>query len=349
MKRINTWILLLLTGILITACSGKDDPKNASGPPKKRILPVYAFVVQPDTLNIDITASGTVLANEEVELHPEASGKVIGIFFQEGEYVDKGKVLIRINDKDLQAQLQKATYQMELARSDESRKKQLLEARGISQEEYEISLNKLHTSQAEIELIRAQLEKTSVTAPFQGRIGLRNISEGAYISPTTAITTLQQTNPVKIEFSIPQKYISMVRPGTMVQMITDKGEEMRATVYATDARIDESMRTIKIRARYPNQGNVLVPGMFVRIKVLNTETVNALIVPGEAIIPVQNGEKVYVVNNGVALPRKVITGYRSEIRVEIREGLMPGDTVITTGILMLRDSAAVRVEKLMNR
>lgn len=348
MDMMYRWVGLIIISGWLVSCSG-GQKKETVAVQKGRPLSVFGYVVQPDTLNIEITSTATVRANEEVELHPEVSGKVTGIFFNEGEYVGKGKLLVKINDQDLQAQLQRAKYAEELAKSDENRKRQLLEARGISKEEYEIALNKLNTARAEIDLINAQIAKTEISAPFSGRMGLRNISEGAYVNPSVAVSTLQQTNPVKIDFSVPQKYIALVDPGTRVICRDDKGQEFGATVYATDARVDESMRSIMVRARYGNESNRLVPGMFLEIKVVSEAKTDALIIPAEALIPVLNGEKVYTALNGVAIPHKVISGYRTETTIEIKSGLSPGDTVLTTGILMLRDSTKVKVEKIVNR
>lgn len=344
--------LVAIPGLMLTivfSCTGGQKKETVTAGTKNRPLSVYGYIVQPDTLNVEITASATVLANEEVELHPEVSGKVTTINFREGEFVQGGKLLVKINDQELQAQLQRAKFQEELAQTDEIRKKQLLEARGISREEYEIALNKLNTTRADIQLILAQIAKTEITAPFSGRIGLRNISEGAYVSPAVMVTTLQQTNPVKIDFSIPQKYISLVIPGTKVRCSDDKGKEFEAVVYATDAKVDEGMRSIRVRARYSNEGNRLTPGMFLEAKVVSEARKDALVIPAEALIPVLNGEKVYTALNGVAIPHKVTSGYRTETKVEIRNGLRPGDTVITTGILMLRDSLKVSVDKVLNR
>jgi membrane fusion protein, multidrug efflux system len=344
----NRWIGLILIAGLLWSCSD-DKKKETTASQKGRPLSVYGYVLEPDTLNIELTATATVLANEEVELHPEVSGKVTKISFSEGEFVPAGKLLVKINDQDLQAELQRAHYVEELAQTDENRKRQLLDARGISREEYEIALNKLNTTQAEIRLIEAQIAKTEITAPFSGRIGLRNISEGAYVSPVTVVTSLQQTSPVKIEFSVPQKYISLVNPGTEVICSDDKKRTFKASVYATDAKVDEGMRAIRVRARYSNEGNRLVPGMFLEAKIVSEARKDALVIPAEALIPVLNGEKVFTVLNGIALPHMVSSGYRTETKVEIRNGLQPGDTVITTGILMLRDSMKVKVDKLINR
>ena len=340
---------LSLVFLLLFSCSGSKQKEGNKGTPKTKILSVLGYVVRPDTFNVEITAAGTILANEAVELHPEASGRVTGIYFAEGEFVAKGKLLVKINDQELQAELQKAQYIENLAQSDENRKRQLLEGRGISQEEYEISQNRLKTAQAEVDLIKAQIAKTEIVAPFAGRIGLRNISEGAYISPTITVTALQQTNPVKIEFSVPQKYITLVQPGAVVTFTDEKGQEFNAAIYATDASIDEGMRSIRVRARNDNAGNKLVPGMFVNVKVRSETSKDAIVIPAEALIPVMDGEKVYTISGGRAIPHKVLSGYRTETRVEIKDGLKQGDTVLTTGILMLRDSSLVRVEKIMNR
>lgn len=345
----KTLLLSALLLGLLTACSSEKSKGTAQGSSKGKPLSVFGYVVQPDTLNIELTATATVLANEEVEIHPEVSGKVTGLYFEEGDQVTEGQLLVKINDQDLQAQLQRARYAEELAQSDENRKKQLLEARGISREEYEISLNKLNTARAEILLIRAQIAKTEIAAPFSGRIGLRNISNGAFVSSSTLVTTLQQTRPVKIEFSVPQKYISLIRPGTPVLCTDDKGATFTATVYALDARVDEGMRSIRVRARYSNEGNRLVPGMFLETKVVTEARKDALVIPAEALIPVLNGEKVFTALNGKAVSHRVTSGYRTETTVEIRNGLQPGDTVITTGILMLKDSINVKVDKVINR
>jgi membrane fusion protein, multidrug efflux system len=340
---------LFIGMLLLFSCSGNKQQDGKQGASKSKALSVIGYVVRPDTFNVEITAAGTVLANESVELHPEVSGRVTGIYFAEGEFVTKGKLLVKINDQELQAELQKARYVENLAQSDENRKRQLLEGRGISQEEYEISQNRLKTTQAEVDLIEAQIAKTEIVAPFQGRIGLRNISEGAYISPTITVTTLQQTNPVKIEFSVPQKYISLVKPGVNISFTDEKGQEFSAAIYATDASIDEGMRSIRVRARYDNSGNKLVPGMFINVRVRSEASKTAIVIPAEALIPVMDGEKVYTCSGGRAIPHSVVSGYRTETKVEISKGLELGDTVITTGILMLRDSSLVRVDKIINR
>jgi|WetSurMetagenome_2_1015567.scaffolds.fasta_scaffold13447_1 membrane fusion protein, multidrug efflux system len=340
---------VFLVFLILLSCSGTNPKEEKQGSARNKPISVIGFVVRPDTFNVEINAAGTILANESVELHPEASGRVTGIYFAEGEFVPKGKLLVKINDQELQAELQKAKFVESLAQSDENRKRQLLEGKGISQEEYEISQNRLKTAQAEVDLIEAQIAKTEVVAPFAGRIGLRNISEGAYISPTIAITALQQTNPVKIEFAVPQKYISLVQPGAEVTFTDEKGQEYRAAIYATDASIDEGMRSIRVRARYDNSGNKLVPGMFVNVKVRSEASKNAIVIPAEALIPIMDGEKVYTSSGGRAISHKVVSGYRTETKVEIRNGLKQGDTVLTTGLLMLRDSSLVKVDKIINR
>lgn len=345
LKVISSSTLVLVVSLLLSACSKSKDAKTntASGPPPTP--KVSSFVLAPTELQSNIDATGTLLANEEVELKPEVSGRIIKIYFQEGSTVSKGQLLVKINDSDLQAQLKKMQLTEQLAAQDEARQRQLLAIKGNTQEEYDISLNKLKSAQADKELLLSQLEKTSIRAPFSGTIGLKNISEGAYVTPATVIASIDQTNPIKIEFSLPEKYSGLIKNGTQIQFsVNNKEAVYKAVVYAVEPKIDMASRTLKIRARAENKNATLFPGTFASISVTLEKINKALVVPTEAIVPNINKQNIFVYKSGFARLMPVETGIRTDSEIQIVNGLQRGDTIITSGILQLRDSIKVELK-----
>jgi membrane fusion protein (multidrug efflux system) len=318
---------------------GKDKDKGAA------ILPVNAIVIQYQEADNKIEVIGTILANEKVDLRSEIGGRVVGIFFKEGTKVRKGDKLVKIFDNDLRAQLRKIKLQQELATSELERKKKLLEIKGISQEEYDIASNQASTLSADVDLIDAQVRKTEIIAPFDGIIGLRFISEGEIVSPATPIATLQQIDPIKIEFDIPEKYGYHVKPGSTISFfITGDEKPHYGNVYATEPLIDVSTRTLKVRAHADNKGLTIRPGSFIKIDLLLEKNQKAMLIPSEAVVPGPQSQKVFVLQNGLAISRIVTTGTRSDRNIEIVKGISINDTVITSGIMQLKDSIQVNVK-----
>jgi membrane fusion protein, multidrug efflux system len=345
LKGIGSFTTVLFAALILSACSKDKDAKTntASGPPPAPKVSSFALV--PKELQSHVDATGTLLANEEVELKPEVSGRILKIYFREGSTVSKGQLLVKINDSDLQAQLKKIALTEQLAAQDEARQRQLLAIKGNTQEEYDISLNKLKTAQAEKELLLSQLEKTSIIAPFSGTIGLKNISEGAYVTPATIIASIEQINPIKIEFSLPEKYSGLIKNGTQIQFrVNNKEAIYKAVVYAVEPKVDMVSRTLKIRAHAENKSSTLFPGTFASISVTLEKITNALIVPTEAIVPNINKQNVFVYKSGFARLIPVETGIRTDSEIQIVNGLQRGDTIITSGILQLRDSIKVELK-----
>jgi membrane fusion protein (multidrug efflux system) len=305
-------------------------------------MEAHAIMLKPQALENKIMTTGTVLANEEVELRSEVEGRVVQINFREGSRVGKGDLLIKINDAELQAQLKKLLLDEQLARDDLFRKEKLLEINAVSREEYDISQNQLGVIQAQIDLLRSQLDKTEIHAPFNGLIGLRYISPGGYVTSDMLIARLQETNPVKIEFTVPEKYRNKIEPGTVIQF-TIEGQDSIFTgkVYALEPKIDPLTRTVTVRALCTNNANVLIPGAFAKVGIILETIPDALVIPSEALIPDIRGEKVFVCTMGQAKAVYVVTGIRLERTVQITEGLTPGDTILTTGLLQLRDGMKV--------
>ena len=317
-----------------------------AGPPKD--IAVTGYVVQPKNLENGILASGTLLANEEVDLHAEASGKITQLNLNEGTPVAKGTLLVKLFDGDLQATLKKLAAQKETAEKTEQRLKQLLTINGIGQGEYDAAHTQLQGIMADIEFTQAQISKTEVRAPFNGIVGLKNVSLGAYVSPTVSIATLQQVDILKVDFSIPEKYSSVIAKGNVLKFTVDGfAQTFNAKVYAIEPHIDEATRTIKVRALAQNSGAKLLPGAFAKIDLGLKNIEGALMVPTQCIIPDARNKKVIVVNNGKADFRKVETGIRNESAIQITSGIEAGDTVVATAIMYVKPNSGIKVVKVM--
>jgi membrane fusion protein (multidrug efflux system) len=299
-------------------------------------------------MNELIYSTGSLLPDEEVDLAFETSGKIVGIFFEEGARVKKGDLLAKINDKPLQAQLLKLKAQRKLLEEREFRQKQLLERDAISRESYDQVSTELQSLLADIQLLEARIAETELRAPFNGIVGLRMISEGAFANTQTKIVRLVKISPLKIEFSVPERYAGEVTAGYPISFFIDGIQDtFRASVYAIEPKINVETRTIVARALYPNKNEELKPGRFAKVEALLSEIDNAVSIPTEAIIPEMSGEKVFIYKSGKAKQVKVTTGLRTESRIQIKEGLQFGDTLLTTAILQLRENLPVQLDTLV--
>ncbi|HMN04565.1 MAG TPA: efflux RND transporter periplasmic adaptor subunit [Flavobacteriales bacterium] len=338
------WAAGAVALLLVAAgCGGKDKggPQGGMGPAGPMAVQIH--VLSPAPLSNSFTASGTLLANESVEIQSEVNGRVTAIGFNEGERVAAGQVLVRINDDDLQAQLRKAQADLQLAQVTEERQAQLLQAKGISQEAFDATQAQRIGKQAEVDNLRALIAKYTIRAPFSGTIGLRNMSAGGFVSPNTPIATLTQSDPIKLDFSMPERFARQLRPGSKVSF-TLEGDTTQhvAEVYAEEASVDLATRSIKVRARCANPAGRLVPGSFAKVNVLLETITDALTIPAEALVPDIQGEKVMVMKGGKAQSVRVHTGIRTETTVQLISNVQPGDTVITSALLAVRDGMPVR-------
>jgi len=347
-KKILGWSLSLIVLLLLIVpkvnFSSKGNDKAQAANVAGRQAAVQAIILKTSAIQDKIFSNGTLLSNEEVALRSEVTGKITKIFFKEGQVVKKGLVLVKINDAELQATLKKNVSKESLARDKEYRVKQLLNKSLTSQQDYDNTLSELNSAEADVELTRAQLDKTEIRAPFDGVIGLRSVSEGSYISPETKIATLQNINPVKVDFSVPQKYFGVVKEGKIIIVkVASTGKTYTGKIYAVEPKIDETSRTVRARAIIPNDRGELTPGAYVEIDLVLQDIKNALMVPSEAIVPDINGEKVFVYKNGRAVPQYVTQNIRTENAVQIIGGLDAGDTVIVSGIIQLKPNAPVKL------
>ena len=346
MKVKNIVYALLVVGVVaLIAYRIKSNAEIGKPSGSGSVVPtVTGMILKPQSFKDNISISGTLEADEQVEIRSEISGVVESINFKEGSKVSEGQVLLKVNDIELRAQLSKALTAKRLASENERRAKLLLEKQAISQEEYDIAGADYQSASAEAELIEAQLSKTIIRAPFSGTIGLRSISKGTYVTPTTVIAKLVNTDELKITFSVPEKYASQVNVGTILTFTTsDSREQHSATIYAIDPEVDIATRTLRMRAIMDNRENKLYPGAYANVQ-LPLETVNdALLVPSESLIPVQNGKKIFILENGKAKEIDVEIGARTGKAVRVLTNLQVGDTVLTYGVMALQNGSPVEV------
>ncbi|VXC33667.1 Efflux transporter periplasmic adaptor subunit [Flavobacterium sp. 9AF] len=338
--------LLFIAYRIKSNSQAKGDNKQSN--PSKSVQTLNGFVAKEDDFSNIIAVSGSIEANEQVEIRSEVSGIVENINFKEGSFVTKGQTLFKVNDIELRAQLAQAITKRNLASENERRAKLLLEKEAISQEEYDIASAEYRSSQSQTQLIQAQIAKTIVKAPFSGKIGLRNISPGTYLTPTTVVTNLVSANEVKITFSIPEKYAHEVSVNKQIDFtVSGSSENYKAIIYAIEPAIDVATRTLLVRAKADNKQNKLFPGTYANVKLPLNEIKNALLIPTEAVIPIQNGKKVFVKENGKAKEVQIETGTRTEKSILVTSGLKIGDTIITSGIMSLKPDTPINV-KLVN-
>lgn len=328
------------------AGGGKGGPGGPGGKGGGQKLPVQVYVVKATSLADEVAATGSILAEESVVIKSEISGKITSLNIREGQPVSKGQLLLSINADEIQSSLRKQEYNIKLFRDQEKRQRILLDKEYISAQEYEQANNQLLTAQADLQTLRASLAKAYVRAPFSGVLGLTTATVGTYVSPGAEITTLSRVKPVKIDFTVPSRFSSLVRTNDPIT-ITDEASNKKyeARVYALDPQIDPVSRTQTVRARYANTRNELRPGAFVKVNLQLSQTADALQVPTEAVIPEANGYSVYTVQKGKMVPKKVKIGVRSDRLIQITDGLAVGDSVIRTGILQVKPGDAVKVTK----
>ena len=340
-------IIIIFGGFItyrIVSNKSKNEDSKKFGD-KDKPTTVTGIVVQTSTFDNNLSLSGSIEANEQIEIHSEVSGIVEGIYFNEGSYVNKGQVLFKVNDIELKAQLRQAVTREGLAAENERRAKLLLQKEAISQEEADVARADHASAQAQSQLIRAQIAKTSVKAPFSGKIGLRSISPGTYITPTVVVAKLVNTGKLKITFSIPEKYASQVKTGSIIDFtVSGSDKTYNGKIYAIEPEVAVATRTLQIRAIADNTDGKLFPGTFADIKLPLNIIKDAIVVPSEAIVPVQSGKKVYVANMDKAKEVMVDATTRTDSSILILSGLKAGDTLITSGVMSLKNEAPIIVK-----
>ncbi len=338
---IKYFAVAVLLVFCLTACKKKisDKGKAKETPP----VLVDVMLAEPQPIADTVEANGTVVPNEFLELHPEVSGRLTYLNISEGKPVAQGTVLAKINDADLRATLAKSRVQLDLAIKTEQRFKKLADVGGINLSDYDAALNTVNGYKADIQYTLAQIDKTVIRAPFSGIAGLRQVSPGAYVTPATALVTIQQVSKIKVDFTLPEMYSNIIKVGQTVLVEYDAGGQKKgnALVVAMEPGANTSTRNLQVRALLAETG--VNPGAFVKVYIDAGKGRSSVLVPTNAIIPNDKSNQVVVVKKGIANFVDVQTGVRQANNVEIISGLNPGDSVVVTGVLFARPKSKVKV------
>lgn len=335
---------LILVAYGMTGCGGNNNTKVKKG--GSSALQAEVIVVKSAPLQSTYQSSGTILPNESVQVFPEVAGRVTAIYFSEGTAVTKGSLLVQLYDEDIKAQIRKLLAQKQLQQTTKERQDELLTIHGISRQEYDETSTQLAAIEADIAYYETLSRRLQIRAPFNGRIGLRNISLGAVVSPTTLITDIQQVDPVKLDFPLPDQYKDIVPKGSEVQFtVTGIPDTLSAKIIAMDPAANASTRTVTYRAQAPNKNQQLVPGAYANVFIQLNRSETAITIPSQCVIPTNRDKRVAVVRQGKAEIIPVKTGMRLVATIEITSGLKVGDTVLTTGIMQVKPGMDIKVTK----
>ena len=340
-REIGATLITVLTILIFWSCNSNSKEKNPKSKEKTQTR-VDGYIARPTVLLNEISVSGSLLPYEEVSLMSEIAGRVVFINLPEGKLVKKGSLLVKLFDADLQANLKKLQTQLAIQEKIYKRQTDLFNANGISQSDYEQTYLQVNSIKADIEVQQSMIRKTEILAPFDGVIGLRNISVGAQITASSLLASLRMENKLKLDFSIPEKYSSEIKPGMKVKFTTHGDvKQYDATVIATEGGIDANTRNLKVRALVNSNSDQLVAGGFTNVQLTLGENKNAILIPTQAIIPKERNKSIIISKNGIAHFVMVQTGIRRASKIEITDGINTGDTIVTTGLLFLKEGAKI--------
>ncbi|TXH20356.1 MAG: efflux RND transporter periplasmic adaptor subunit [Chitinophagaceae bacterium] len=348
-------ILLLGSTLSLGACkSNKEDKKTGESKESKssiggKTIQVNGYIVKSETFSEKISVPGTIVSSDAIEIHPEVSGRVVQLNVRDGAYVQKGQVLAKIYDGDLQARLNKLYIQEKIAQNNEDRANQLLKIEGISRQDYETSLLNLNNIKADISILKTEIARTVVHAPFSGKLGLRAMSQGAYVSPASVIATISKTSDLKLDFTVPEKYVSQIKTGNHVNFtIEGSTKQYTATIIATEPSITVDNRTLTVRANVLGSQTDVLAGSFAEVVLSFVDTENSVFVPSQALVPTARGKQIILFKSGKALFNDVTTGYRDTARVAILTGVAVGDTIVTSNIMSMKPNTAIKINQIVN-
>jgi membrane fusion protein (multidrug efflux system) len=345
----------ILAGFAVLAVAGligwpKVAPllrEEAAAPAASKAAPAVRTVrLAPQPFESTLTFNGTLLADKAIDIKSELRGKIDRISFTDGQQVEAGDLIVTIESGELAAELESVREQLALAETNAERLQSLFGRGSVTASERDDAVSRREVLRAEARRLRVRLEKTRIVAPFAGTLGLRRVSPGDLIEADTLITTLQTVTDLKVDFSVPERYRTLVNPDTELTLYVAGYEDpFTARVRAISPRVDVATRTLTVRADVANPQRKLLPGNYARVELISRNP-DALLVPSVAVLQSLEAISVFTVENGVAVRRTVETGERSAAQVEILRGLKPGDEVITSGIQGVRDGQAVDVRNI---
>lgn len=342
---LNSYVVVCAGALLLFGCHGKkqnpSDNRRQTGP-----VLVDGFIAEPRPVSESVEVPGSLIPDEETQIRSEVSGRIVYLNIPEGTIVPKGTLLVKLFDGDLQAQRKKLQVQLQIAEKSEERQSELLKINGISQQDYDLAVLNVENLKADIEAVTISISKTEIRAPYAGKLGLRHVSMGAYISPTDIITGIRQVQQLKLEFAIPEKYAGNISKGYKVRFKVDGGERFhQATVIATENSVDATTRTLMVRALVNETHPELVPGIFAKVNLQLGKSANAIMIPTQAVIPQARNKQVIVLQGDSVQFKIVETGIRDSAYVQIINGLQAGDTVITSGLMAIRPGTKVKLTR----
>jgi membrane fusion protein (multidrug efflux system) len=341
--------VLIVGCIAFMGCKGGKEEVKGKDNKGGKALAAEGFIVKSGALSSVYQSNGNLIPNESISVYPEVSGRITGIHFKEGGLVSKGDLLVTLFNGDIDAQIQKLKVQRKLQVTTKERQDELLTISGISRQEYDNTITQIASIDADIAYNQAQMRKLEIRATFDGVIGLRNVSIGAIVTPSTLITTIQQVNPLKMDFLVPEQYKEIVRKDDIVRFtVAGINDTMQGKIIAMQPGADMTTHNITMRAIVANSNGKLFPGTFTNVFITLSRMGNAITIPSQSIIPTSREKKVAVVRNGKVDMVTVQTGERLEARVEVVQGLKAGDTILTTGMMQVKQDMAVKVTKIKN-
>ena len=344
-------LIFFLFTSLLTSCGSDEEipsaaPAPSFAPPSQQALTVEGFVVKPQTIERTLQATGSLLANESVPIQFERNGRLEKLYFQEATFVKAGQLLAEIDDSELQAQKKKFEVNLDLAEKQAARGKELVAIQAMSQEEYDRLLNSIESIKADLALNAVQLEKSKIYAPFSGVLGLRQVSEGAYIGPSDVIVDLYQINPIKLEFDVPERYLPEMKSGLELTFtVVGQNTPYQAKVYAIGTELNPDTRTVKVRALANNAQQILKPGQFAKVNLVTSVTNQAVMIPTDAIVPILDRKQVFIARKGSAEAITVLTGDRRNAYIEVLNGIQIGDTVIVSGLMSVVNGSKIVINR----
>ena len=339
---------IILAGIVLAAAvSCKKKQIVLPNTNRSNIVTAEGFIVQPSVESENVEVPGSLLPVEETQIRTEVTGRIIQLDIEEGKSVKKGALLAKLFDQDLLAQLKKLQVQLSISQRQAERQKELLAINGISQQDYDLSVLAVDNLKADIETTQIAIAKTEIRAPYDGKLGLRFVSLGAYVSPSDILTSLRQVSQLKLDFSVPEKYAKEILPGNTVRFRVDGGtQDHLATVIATEGNVDQVTRTLRIKGIVKETSPELLPGVFARVNLQMGKINNALMVPSQAIIPQARSKQILLLRKDSVQVLQVETGIRDSVFVQVLKGLKPGDTIVTTALMSIRKKSKVKITKL---
>jgi membrane fusion protein (multidrug efflux system) len=338
----------ILIGIFVfslaTIWSSCGNKTNSDKPGGAGTLQVEAYKVIPKPFNNDVVATAELLASEQVDLMAPISGQVLEIYFKEGEHINKGEAIIRLDDRNWKAQTIGVKAELDAVQKDYDRKKALLAIEGSSQEEVDRTFSTVETLKSQLQQLQVNIDLANVTAPFSGQLGMRNFSQGAFLKAGEIITTLTGINQLKVDFTLAQENQKNIEIGKEILVLIER-DTLKAKIYAINPIIDAKSRTINVRALLlQNADKIIMPGTFAEVLVTTNFVNDALLIPTQAVVPEINEQTVYLYKSGKAVRKTIQMGNRTAENVQVLNGIAAGDTVVTSGLLQIKNGMDLQIK-----